>query len=1107
MAESMSLIARLSAMDNGFSATLKGAIGVVDSLGNKIKNGFSFGVLSGIGQQAFSAISNGVQNLVGEINASNVAWKSFEGNMGIIESSGQKLEMSVGDVKKELQSFAEQSIYNSSTMASTYAQLAATGTKNTLKLVEGFAGLAAAAEDPKQAMKTLSQQATQMAAKPTVAWQDFKLVSEQMPGSMAAVARTMGMSLQELTSQIQDGKISTEDFFDAIERTGNSESFQKMATEYKDVGQAMDGLTETIGNKLSPAFEVLSQKGIGAISGIIDEISKIDVESLTNKVSAAVQKIEGFFQKIANTGAFKALKRAVSDVGEAFGHMYSSLSKSGAFDKLATVIGNVIKYLSKAVSAVSNFISKLSPGQFTGGLGAIAGLIGGFKAFNFLKSFNPFGLFKKNAQTAIGETEMAVVEGKSKIAQILNSLGNVIKSVGTAIGTAATGIGTGLKSAFAGLGQMLKVANPVNILALGAAIGVVVAAFALLASQGGGLANIITSLGEAISTIISTAITALTNALLVLAPVIPTIAASLAMLAPLVTALGEAFSLVITAIGTAVSEIATAITPIIQILSTTITEVVSIIADAIVEIVQAIAPYMPSVQSMMECTSRAVQAICEAFTNLVNQVGPIVDSITGLIQQLGDSITEILEGVSDVVSSVGEAISEVVSTIGDSITKVVDSISGGFTSVLEAVADVIESIGTAAKDAGEGFKSVAEGIEIIAGLSILDVAEALSAVAIGLTEISATGGGLSEAAAGMEGILSAIMMSVVGVTALVVALQLMSQAATTMATGISAAALGLTVFGAQAAQAAADMGTVGDSAADAAAGVQAFGNGALLVTVSVIAFSVSAQGAVSGIRAMASALEAGRSGMKSIAVGAKSAQASAENLSGSVVDAGNKLETLGSVAKSALSKVELQFRSLAKSAKTAGKEVGAGFTQAMQSGLSAAPSVAVMAVNLVAAALSAGRASAYNAGAYISQGFAAGMLSCLGVIQSAAARMAAAADAAIRAKAKIASPSKAAAKLGRYYGEGYAIGISDMEKKVWDAAEKLVSLPSVATPDLALSYGGEMSAEYDYYRDAEYTIVVPLAIDGREFARSTASYTQAELDRKQARDSRKHGRV
>lgn len=121
--------------------------------------------------------------------------------------------------------------------------------------------------------------------------------------------------------------------------------------------------------------------------------------------------------------------------------------------------------------------------------------------------------------------------------------------------------------------------------------------------------------------------------------------------------------------------------------------------------------------------------------------------------------------------------------------------------------------------------------------------------------------------------------------------------------------------------------------------------------------------------------------------------------------------------------------------------------------------------------------------------------------------MQAAADAAVRAKAKIASPSKVSAKLGEYWGQGFANGIADMAQNVAKAASKIVAAPNVGTPNLAMAYGGEMASEYEYTRNAQYVVEVPLTVDGKEFARATASYTQNELNKRQARDSRKHGKV
>jgi hypothetical protein len=105
--------------------------------------------------------------------------------------------------------------------------------------------------------------------------------------------------------------------------------------------------------------------------------------------------------------------------------------------------------------------------------------------------------------------------------------------------------------------------------------------------------------------------------------------------------------------------------------------------------------------------------------------------------------------------------------------------------------------------------------------------------------------------------------------------------------------------------------------------------------------------------------------------------------------------------------------------------------------LNKAPNVASSAVSKVNAKLRSGRSGAHAAGAYISQGFAQGMSSCLGQIEAAASRMVAAADKAIRAKAKIHSPSKMTEKDGKFMGSGFAKGIKKSTGKVKKVSEKL----------------------------------------------------------------------
>lgn len=276
MAQEMSIEAVLSAVDQNFTKTMEKA---VDSLSKVVgesnqsaskfaANGAMFGAGAAVVTGALGMIKNSVGEIFSGLEESSAAWQTFDSNMSYIGKSKSQ----ISKVRSELTKYAAQTIYSSSEMASTYSQLAAVGIKNTTKLVKGFGGLAAASDNPKQAMKTLSQQATQMAAKPTVQWQDFRLMLEQTPAGISAVAKAMGMSTSEMVSAVNDGKIKTEDFFKAIEKVGTNKSFSKMATHYKTMGQALDGLKETIANQLLPAYMQLSAVGTKAISGIVNAI-------------------------------------------------------------------------------------------------------------------------------------------------------------------------------------------------------------------------------------------------------------------------------------------------------------------------------------------------------------------------------------------------------------------------------------------------------------------------------------------------------------------------------------------------------------------------------------------------------------------------------------------------------------------------------------------------------------------------------------------------------------------------------------------------------------------------------------------------------------------
>lgn len=702
----------LSANDKNLSKTLSSVTKQSDSFLSKLKSSAVFGAFASVGASAMHTVTSAISGTISELSASNVAWKTFEGNMQMLGQSSSE----INKTKKALQQYATQTIYSASDMSQTYSQLAAVGTKNCLQLVKGFGGLASAAENPKQAMKTLSQQGTQMAAKPMVAWQDFKLMLEQTPAGIAAVAREMGMSTSELVSAVQSGTVKTEDFFNAVEKAGNSKAFTKMATEYKSVGQAMDGLQETLANKLMPAYDKLSQIGIKALSSIIDGLDGFDANILTNGIDKIIDTFKRFGKAFESTGAIKAFKQALSDVGGAIKNVMSQFKDTGLIEKFGQAFGQVVKFVSQAISAVSKFIGKLNGAQLSGIVGSVLGVVGGFKAFNFLKSFNPFGIFKKNAEEGVEGVAKATRTHSSSAMRTLKDLSVSYKNFGKGTSDRLKGLGSLFKQTFQGLGDLLKKANPVNILALGGALFMVAAGIALIGQTGNGLSSIAESLGKAFSEVIAATIDAVTQALIALAPVLPTICDAFAQLSPLVEAFGDAFGTVIESVGNAISNIINAIGPVIE-------SVVQIVANAIVQIVQAIAPFAPAIADMVQATSDAIQSICDAFIALVQNIQPIVESVKDLVQQLGDSISQVFESASDAITSFSDAVS----------------------GILDSLAGVIDSIGQSALNAGKGFKELAKGIQIITSLNLLDMAASLGTVATGVGAIATASSGIGDA--------------------------------------------------------------------------------------------------------------------------------------------------------------------------------------------------------------------------------------------------------------------------------------------------------------------------------------------------------------------------
>lgn len=1005
---------------------LKSLFGGLESAGQKVGSVFKSVLGANLIGSALTAgigtITSGIREMASELNSSQKAWKTFEGNLQAFGRSAEEIKAA----KTEMQDFATKTIYSASDMASTYSQLDAVGTKNVGSLVKAFGGLAASAENPAQAMKSLSTQATQMASKPKIAWMDFKIMMEQAPAGMAAVAKEMGMSTADLVKAVQDGKVKTEDFFDALNRAGNSDAFQKMATEFKTVDQAIDGAKESLSNKLMPAFEKLNKFGIKAVNAISDALDKINFDSVADKLGAFLEgiDIDGIistvtsafanigsiigsvntviqdlvagaqtaFEAFKNTGALDNAGQALKDLSEAALDLASKLANAIPWETIGESAGKIVNFVSQMASSFAKFIKGLDGNTIRNVATALVTMAVAFKGIQ--------------AGVAIAKGLKSAFDfGKTIIGLIGNILGLTAAQAANAGASAAMSAGNTAVGTTAG-------ASASSVMQLGVAV-LMVGAGVLMAAAG-------------VYILVQAAIQ-LSSAGAGAAIALVAIVAGIALLAVGAAALGTALTVGavgILAFGAAVLMIGAGV----AVAALGIAVLVDAIANGFALIINTISSNAPQIISI-------IQAIAEGI-----RTG--MDGIANIIISVGTAINTALQGIADIFKSVGESISTAALGIGkgiesvfNGISTVISSVGGAVRTVLDGIANVFTSIGMAARNAGLGVKAMAEGIQLLVGLNLIDLASTLTVVSAGLTAIAnsgiATAGpGLQQAGTGLMLIATSAQLASVAMQSLPTVLTSLSTSLSTLPETMTMASTAMSTF---ATSVMSSFASLGGSVASVTA-----------LQVGLMSLASAMMMAQSGASMMASTLSM-------INSSATSASSAMSQLASSISSA--MTQALSSVQASMMMMVTVVMQSatqMTQAGQQAGRGVSNGVTNGIRSGIGSATAAMSAMLSSIRSTAMSGVSSMRYAGNMIGQGLAQGMYSALGAVTAAANALVAQAERAAQAKAKIHSPSRLFRdNVGRYIAQGIAVGIEQNSSDVVD------SLAYVQKEMSAFKFGAE----------------------------------------------------
>lgn len=727
-----------------FGASLKKALG-----GDAVKAAES-------ANKAIMAMADNSAKMGTDIGSIQMAYQGFaKGNYTMLDN----LKLGYGGTQQEMQRLLKDASKLEKAMGKKFDINNFADIVEAIDLVQqelGVAGVAA-----KEAETTFSGSFSAMKASASNFLADLSLGQDITPSLKTLVSTTSTFLLGNFVPMV--GNIMRQ-LPQAVE-TALAEAGPKIEQGFKSLFTSL-GVDEGVFDSFKDTFrdvlvttQSLFESFTGEASGfgnVIQGVSNI-IETANTMIQNLAMGFQFAVEAFENTGAIKNAYQAFKDLSEAALDLATKLGDAIPWDIVGAAAGHVVNAISMVISWISKISQSISADVWKGLITGIGGAILAFKGFNFLKSFNPFGLFAKGAKEGADEVVKGATRSKNLVTQIFNGLAKVIKTTGPAIKTAATGIGQGIKLALSGLapvikafGAALKTAGMGNILALGGAvaiaavgigagIAIIAAGLSLIASQGEGVATIINAVGQAFATVATAIISTFAQAIVTVSGVLPNVTSALAQLSPLVAAFGEAMGAAapfITALGEAISEIATAVTPIVEIISAAFVSVSQIIADTIIQIVQAIAPFSPAITEMVAVIAPSIANIVSSFSDMFSQISPIIDSLTNLLKTFGEQVSSILESAGGVVESFGSAIRN----------------------VLDGIARIFDSIGNAALNAGLGFKSLAEGVVMITNTSLGDMAASLGAVALGVGKIAGYGSDLSAVGSGMTILSNGMMM-------------------------------------------------------------------------------------------------------------------------------------------------------------------------------------------------------------------------------------------------------------------------------------------------------------------------------------------------------------
>ncbi|EOH80715.1 tape measure protein [Enterococcus malodoratus] len=279
-----------------------------------LKDKLTIGAVAGIASNAIQVITGSFSELIGESVEASDSIDKFKSTMKL----GGFGEKEINEATKIVQKYADDTVYDLSTVSNTTAQLAANGIKNYTELTQAAGNLNAQAGGSAETFKAVAMMLTQTAGAGKLTTENWNQLADAIPGASGVLQKAMvdnGAYTGNFRDAMEKGEISADEFNQAITKLGMNDGAIQAAKTTTTFEGAIGNLQANI---------------VGGINDIIKHLGK---DKLTGIINGASDSVVGLFQHVSDV--FSYLDRNKSTIGNITGNV-KDLAKalaSGAWEQ------------------------------------------------------------------------------------------------------------------------------------------------------------------------------------------------------------------------------------------------------------------------------------------------------------------------------------------------------------------------------------------------------------------------------------------------------------------------------------------------------------------------------------------------------------------------------------------------------------------------------------------------------------------------------------------------------------------------------------------------------------------------------------------------------